>query len=570
MRLRRPSHAARRGSSLLTVVALVGATLAVAPAFAAATTTGAETASSTPAGPIALTADAVTWDEGGKSGGDDDHLGPGGSSGDNGAEFTTNGYKWERTDLTYGFDNWTPDLSVSQQKAAVGSALNTWAEVTPLTFTEVATCGLSFNHPSCTTPDIRIRFGTGDHGTGSTDPNFDGAGGVVAHAYGPVPDDWGYTAGGDLHLDDAETWKVNGASVDLETVVLHESGHALGLGHTNQSCAGAAGSNRPIMCSVLTGTQRVISADDRNGVQALYGAAPPDLPDGVDVDIIEQESIYIGSNDHLVAIVNGYDTDLVASLDITGTAGCGEPSLSLPDNATTYSICRVDPDEYLTELDTSETLTLTATVSATGVPDASDGPVDIDVVAADHPFSDVPPWVTPAVDWISYWTLADGFRNNTYKPDNDITRAEVTRMIWRYAGEPSVGGAHGFSDVPIWVEEAVTWATFDPDGPTEPFMTGNPDGTFRPEDPISRAEVVRLLYRYVGSPSVGSLPGHGFSDVPEWVQDAVKWAAHDPDGSGPLEPVVSGFPNGTFGPEDEITRAQLTRSLFRLTDQLVD
>ncbi|MFA9566100.1 MAG: hypothetical protein ACERLM_15585, partial [Acidimicrobiales bacterium] len=118
-------------ASLLAVVALVGATLAIAPAFAAATTAGAETASSTPAGPIALTADAVTWDEGGKSGGDDDHLGPGGSSGDNGAEFTTNGYKWERTDLTYGFDNWTPDLSVSQQKAAVGSALNTWAEVTP-------------------------------------------------------------------------------------------------------------------------------------------------------------------------------------------------------------------------------------------------------------------------------------------------------------------------------------------------------------------------------------------------------------------------------------------------------
>jgi hypothetical protein len=99
-------------------------------------------------------------------------------------------------------------------------------------------------------------------------------------------------------------------------------------------------------------------------------------------------------------------------------------------------------------------------------------------------------------------------------------------------------------------------------------MLGYPDGTFGPDHPISRAEVVRLFYRFAGAPSVDGLAPHGFSDVPAWVNDAVQWAAHDPDGSGPLEPMVAGFPDGTFKPGVDITRAQVTRMLHRLAATL--
>jgi hypothetical protein len=443
--------------------------------------------------------------------------------------------------------------------------------VTPLSFTQVADCGLAFNHPACTTPDLRIRFGRGDHGSGSTDPDFDGPGGVVAHAYGPVPDAWNFTAGGDIHLDDAETWRTNGSGLDLQTIVLHESGHALGLGHTDKSCAGSAGPNRPIMCSVLTGVQRVLSPDDIAGIQALYGERPPDLPDGVAIEILEAGSAGTegsGANGHKIKILNGYDNDLVgASLDVTGVDGCDRATIAVPANAVTYSTCSIDPGDHLGDLEARATLTLSATLSADGIDDASDGPVEIDIVAPEHQFKDVPKWVTSAVDWISYWHLADGYRDRTYRPTNDITRAAVTRMMWRYAGSPSVGGSHSFRDVPQWVENAVSWATFDPPGATGPLMTGFGDGTFRPNDPISRGQVVRLLYRFVGSPTVATLPGHGFSDVPAWVQNAVRWAAHDPDGSGPARSVVGGYPNSTFRPNHNITRAQLTRSLFNLAGQ---
>jgi hypothetical protein len=123
--------------------------------------------------------------------------------------------------------------------------------------------------------------------------------------------------------------------------------------------------------------------------------------------------------------------------------------------------------------------------------------------------------------------------------------------------------SHGLSDVPPWVEDAVTWAAHDPDGdgPLEPVIAGFRDGTFRPDDPITRAQVVRLLYRHAGSPEVGGLPPHGLGDVPPWVEDAVRWAVNDP--SGPGLPVMTGYPDDTFRPDLAITRAAVTRALYR-------
>lgn len=187
-------------------------------------------------------------------------------------EYAAYGTRWSDTDLTYGFADHTTDLSVVAQEAAVARALATWSSVSPLTFTEVPDCGLAFDAPNCLTPDIRIAFGTGDHAGGANDPDFDGPGGTAAHAFYPPPN--GASAAGDLHLDDGERWSTTGAGVDLESVVLHETGHALGLAHaTAAQCPLQAGANRPIMCSTIVGVDRTVALDDIAGIQALYG--PP-------------------------------------------------------------------------------------------------------------------------------------------------------------------------------------------------------------------------------------------------------------------------------------------------------
>ncbi|XHF22954.1 matrixin family metalloprotease [Corallococcus exercitus] len=166
------------------------------------------------------------------------------------AAFTAQGNRWTTTRLTYRFENFSPDLSQAEIRAAISAALNLWSQVTPLTFVEV----------TGTTADIRIRFVAGDHGDGSP---FDGVGHVLAHAFYPPPN--GGDIAGDAHFDEAETWSVNipATGFDLMSVAAHEFGHSLGLDHS--SIAGA------LMEAVYTGPHRFLHADDIAGIQSIYG-----------------------------------------------------------------------------------------------------------------------------------------------------------------------------------------------------------------------------------------------------------------------------------------------------------
>jgi hypothetical protein len=118
---------------------------------------------------------------------------------------------------------------------------------------------------------------------------------------------------------------------------------------------------------------------------------------------------------------------------------------------------------------------------------------------------------------------------------------------------------NGFRDVPAWVDEAVTWIT------TSGFAEGFPDRRFRPDDTLTRAQAVQVLHRIAGLPEDATIePAHPFTDVPEWIDQAVRWAVTDPDGDGPADAPMSGYPDGTFRPDRPINRGEFTRLLWRL------
>ncbi len=184
----------------------------------------------------------------------------------------------------------------------------------------------------------------------------------------------------------------------------------------------------------------------------------------------------------------------------------------------------------------------------------------VEQVFPEHAFRDVPGWVEDAVRWMAFTgndpQIMVGITPTTFEPAERITRAQVVRMLYNEAGAPdaSVYPPHGFTDVLPWVEDAVRWAK------GEGIVDGVTPTTFVPNDRITRAQVVRMKYRFAGSPDVTGIDPHPFTDVPVWVEEAVRWAAN-PDNALPL---VTGITSTTFEPTEDITRGQVARMDYRL------
>ena len=132
------------------------------------------------------------------------------------------------------------------------------------------------------------------------------------------------------------------------------------------------------------------------------------------------------------------------------------------------------------------------------------------------------------------------------------------------ADRPVTGGAEktanqtaGFADVPsdAWYAGSVQYCR------ENGLMAGISDTTFAPEDTLTRAMLVTILWRQAQKPVVNYLMR--FSDVPEgqWYSEAVRWAAS--------EKLVAGYGDGRFGTNDPITQAQLNLIFQRYTDQPV-
>ncbi|MBL9006872.1 MAG: matrixin family metalloprotease [Myxococcales bacterium] len=164
------------------------------------------------------------------------------------ATFSPSGRRWSTTSLRYQFDNYTADVAIDQGRAAVRNALNQWAWAAPLGFTEAA-------------GGAHLRFGwsRGDHGDGAA---FDGPGRTLAHAF--------YPSDGRIHFDDDETWSANlpATGIDLESVALHELGHALGLAHSSDAAS--------VMYASYGGPRRALTLDDIAGIESIYGARGSD------------------------------------------------------------------------------------------------------------------------------------------------------------------------------------------------------------------------------------------------------------------------------------------------------
>lgn len=127
-------------------------------------------------------------------------------------------------------------------------------------------------------------------------------------------------------------------------------------------------------------------------------------------------------------------------------------------------------------------------------------------------FSDVnnDEWYAESIKFVAEKSIVFGFEDGTFRPDEYITRAELSTMIYRYLNLSSTAKSH-FTDVTAhWSERYV--AVLE----SLKFINGYEDGTFRPDDNVTRAETVKCLNKMLGIDSLMyEIENPNFKDIDE-------------------------------------------------------
>lgn len=150
--------------------------------------------------------------------------------------------------------------------------------------------------------------------------------------------------------------------------------------------------------------------------------------------------------------------------------------------------------------------------------------------------------------------LFHGVGTNIFQPDGLTTRAQTAQVLMRMANGEKAEFAEVFSDVHSydWFADAVMWAY------KSKVVYGFDDNTFHPDDPITRQDVVVLLYRFAGSPEVDGTQSEIFRDahsITHYARAAVEWALENA--------LLKGYEDNTLRPKEKITRAEIAALFVR-------
>ena len=174
------------------------------------------------------------------------------------------------------------------------------------------------------------------------------------------------------------------------------------------------------------------------------------------------------------------------------------------------------------------------------------------------PTVDIPDDVPTGLDGDDHFAYIVGYPDGNVKPSGNITRAEVATIFFRLLTEDvrtaNSTQSNSLSDVSRgqWFNHAIS--TLSSMG----IVKGNPDGTFDPDAPITRAEFAAIAARFDDKNTNNT---SNFSDIAShWAKDEIGVAAN--------KGWINGYPDSTFRPDQYITRAEAMTLVNRVLNRL--
>ncbi len=177
-------------------------------------------------------------------------------------------------------------------------------------------------------------------------------------------------------------------------------------------------------------------------------------------------------------------------------------------------------------------------------------------------FADVPDdhWAMAYINRLYLAGITEGCASNPlqYCPQDEVTRAQMAVFLLRGMHYPD---AYSPPDVaPSFPDTAGHWAEDWIEAlKAAGITTGYPDGTYRPNDPVTRAQMAVFLLRATHGPAYQPpTVGHSsFNDVPDdhWAKDWIEQLA--------VEGIATGYPDGGYHPDQTVTRAEMAALLVK-------
>ena len=168
-------------------------------------------------------------------------------------------------------------------------------------------------------------------------------------------------------------------------------------------------------------------------------------------------------------------------------------------------------------------------------------------------------WAKKEIQYLLEKNIVSGYPDGSFRPDESITRAEFIKIINNVFGYSDIGEVQ-FSDVKEkdWFYDEIGKAV------AAGYIGGYSDGTMKPNNPITRQEVSKIIGLVLGLDENKSRSADEFADssqIDNWAKGYVSILKD--------KGYISGYPDGTFRPRNPITRAEAVKVIINASGNII-